>query len=404
MDLRLTPDLIEIRERSRRFCDEWLIPFEHETEEAGSLSMESYARIRQAVLDARLNAMNMPAEWGGQGFSILQQVVALEQLGRVTNALWACVWRPAQVLEHCTPAQRARFLEPECRGERRYAYAITEPNAGSDVARLETVARRVDGGWSISGEKWFVTDADIADYLIVVAEAEGAGQTCFLVDSDAAGVRETRRPRYMHTFAFEHPEYVFEDCFVPDDQVLGAPGQGNDLSKDWFTDERLMIAARCLGGAERALEIALAYAQERVQFGGPDHRQPGRLVPARRLRRRDRGGARADLPGRVGVRHRNRPQDDSREGLAGQALRQRDGRARRRSLRPGARRPRLHAREPVRAALPRPPRRPHLGGHERDPAHGHRQRTAQARPGRGDGLARLSAPCARRSSPSAASS
>ena len=95
--------------------------------------MESYARIRQAVLDARLNAMNMPAEWGGQGFSILQQVVALEQLGRVTNALWACVWRPAQVLEHCTPAQRARFLEPECRGERRYAYAITEPNAGSDV-------------------------------------------------------------------------------------------------------------------------------------------------------------------------------------------------------------------------------------------------------------------------------
>ena len=86
------------------------------------------------MLDANLNAMNMPVEWGGQGFSILQQVVALEQLGRVTNALWACVWRPAQVLEHCTPAQRARFLEPECRGERRYAYAITEPNAGSDVA------------------------------------------------------------------------------------------------------------------------------------------------------------------------------------------------------------------------------------------------------------------------------
>ena len=121
MDLRLTPDLLEIRDRSRRFCDEWLVPFESETEEAGSLSPESYARIRQAVLEARLNAMNMRVDWGGQGFSILQQGVALEQLGRVTNALWACVWRPAQVLEHCTPAQRARFLEPECRGERRYA-------------------------------------------------------------------------------------------------------------------------------------------------------------------------------------------------------------------------------------------------------------------------------------------
>ena len=77
MDLRLTPDLIEIRERSRRFCDEWLIPFEHETEEAGSLSPASYGRIREAVLEAKLNAMNMPAEFGGQGFSILQQVVAL---------------------------------------------------------------------------------------------------------------------------------------------------------------------------------------------------------------------------------------------------------------------------------------------------------------------------------------
>ena len=113
MDLRLTPDLIEIRERSRAFCDEWLIPFEQETEEAGGLSMESYGRIREAVLDARLNAMNIRTEWGGQGFSILQQVVALEQLGRVTNALWACVWRPAQVLEQCTPEQRARYLEPD---------------------------------------------------------------------------------------------------------------------------------------------------------------------------------------------------------------------------------------------------------------------------------------------------
>src|SRR3954451_25285787 len=116
VDLRLTPELIEIRERSRRFCDDWLVPFESETEKAGSLSLESYGRIRGAVLEARLNAMNMPTEWGGQGFSVLQQVVALEQLGRVTNALWACVWRPAQVLEHCTPAQPARLLPPPRRG------------------------------------------------------------------------------------------------------------------------------------------------------------------------------------------------------------------------------------------------------------------------------------------------
>ena len=206
MDLRLTPDLIEIRERSRRFCDEWLIPFELETEEAGSLSMESYARIRQAVLDANLNAMNMPVEWGGQGFSILQQVLALEQLGRVDECALGL---------RLASGSGARALH-----SRRSARASSSPSAAASGAmptrspsrtRAPTSrasrrsARRVDGGWRISGEKWFVTDADIADYLIVVAEAEGHGQTCFLVDSAADGVRETRRPRYMHTFVVRAP-------------------------------------------------------------------------------------------------------------------------------------------------------------------------------------------------------
>ena len=269
MDLNLPAELLVTRERARRFCDEWLIPFELEVEELGSLSLESHRRIHAAVLEQGLNAMNMPREWGGQGFGVLEQVVALEQFGRVTNALWAAVWRPAQVLEHCTDEQRERYLLPEIAGTRRYAYAITEEHAGSDPSKLQTIAARVDGGYRLNGEKWFVTDADIADYLIVVAEVEGAGQTCFLVPLDAPGLRETRRPRYMHTFAFQHPEYVLEDVFVADADVLGAVGKGNEISKEWFLDERLMIAARCLGGAERALETALAYAQERVQFGKP---------------------------------------------------------------------------------------------------------------------------------------
>ena len=95
--------------------------------------MESYARIRQAVLDASLNAMNMPVEWGGQGFSILQQVIALEQLGRVTNALWACVWRPAQVLEHCTPGT-ARAL-PRARVPRRAALRLRDHRAERGLRR-----------------------------------------------------------------------------------------------------------------------------------------------------------------------------------------------------------------------------------------------------------------------------
>jgi alkylation response protein AidB-like acyl-CoA dehydrogenase len=267
MDLALTPELVEIQQRSRRFLDEHLLPVELQCELEGGLPAETLAGISRGVLEARLHAVNMPIAWGGQGFSWLEQVISQEQLGRSTNALWDVVWRPANVLRHCNDEQRERYLLPEILGRRRYAYAVTEPGAGSDASRLATRATRVPGGWSIDGEKWFVTAADVADYLIVVADAEGHGPTAFLIDQGTAGMRETRRPRYMHTFVYEHPEYVFEGCVVPDAQVLGGLGRGHELSREWFIEERLMIAARCLGGAQRALEVALDYACEREQFG-----------------------------------------------------------------------------------------------------------------------------------------
>jgi acyl-CoA dehydrogenase len=267
MDLALTPELVEIQQRSRRFLDEHLLPVELECELAGGLSPETLRRIADGVVGARLHAVNMPREWGGQGYTWLEQVISQEQLGRSTNALWDVVWRPANVLRHCNEEQRERYLLPEIQGRRRYAYAVTEPGAGSDASRLQTRAVRTPGGWRIDGEKWFVTAADVADYLIVVADAEGHGPTAFLIDQGTPGLRETRRPRYMHTFVYEHPEYVLEGCEVPDAQVLGGLGQGHELSREWFIEERLMIAARCLGGAQRALEVALEYACEREQFG-----------------------------------------------------------------------------------------------------------------------------------------
>jgi alkylation response protein AidB-like acyl-CoA dehydrogenase len=267
MDLALTPELLEIQQRSRRFCDEHLLPVELQCELENGLPGDVLQRIHDAVIDARLHAVNMPVEWGGQGLSWLAQVISQEQLGRSTNALWDVVWRPANVLRHCNDEQRDRYLIPEIAGDRRYAYAVTEPGAGSDASTLQTRATRIAGGWRIDGEKWFVTAADVADYLIVVADAEGHGPTAFLVDQGTPGLRETRRPRYMHTFVYEHPEYVLEGCEVADAQVLGGLGHGHALSREWFVEERLMIAARCLGGAQRVLEVALEYAGERVQFG-----------------------------------------------------------------------------------------------------------------------------------------
>jgi butyryl-CoA dehydrogenase len=210
----------------------------------------------------------MPEEWGGAGLSVLEQVVVQDELGKLTNALWDCVWRPANALRACTPEQRERWLGPDIRGERRDAVAITEADAGSDPQGIRTTATPDGDGYRIDGEKWFVTVGDAADFLIVLAlvQPENA-PTLFLVDKDLPGVRVNRVPRYTHTFVYEHPEFGFEGVRVGADAVLGEIGGGYDLTRDWFTEERLMIAARTIGAAERALALATDWAQQREQGG-----------------------------------------------------------------------------------------------------------------------------------------
>ncbi len=267
MDFRYTDEQLELRERAAGLARA-IMAYEDECEAHRGLSAHSLADIRRLTLSAELNAINMPVEWGGQGLCILDQVVVQEQLGQLTNALWDAVWRPANALRHCTAEQRERYLIPAIAGNRRDCFAVTEEKAGSDPSLIETVARRDGSGFSLSGEKWFVTVGDVADFLIVQALAgPERAPTLFLVDKDSPGVRVKRTPAYMHTFVFEHPEFVFQDVAVGPDQVLGRIGGGYSLTRDWFVEERLMIAARATGAAERALTLASEWANQRVQSG-----------------------------------------------------------------------------------------------------------------------------------------
>jgi butyryl-CoA dehydrogenase len=267
MDFAYTPRQAELKARAAELYDRIVI-YEDECEENNGLSAEAFADIRSAVLETGLHAINMPAEWGGAGLTVLEQVVVQDELGKLTNALWDCVWRPANALRACTPEQRERWLGPGIRGERRDAVAITEADAGSDPGNIATTAVPDGDGYVINGEKWFVTVGDVADYLLVLANVQPEGApTLFLVDKDLPGVKVARTPRYTHTFVYEHPEFHFEDVRVGADTVLGEIGGGMDLTRDWFTEERLMIAARTIGAAERALALATAWAQTRVQGG-----------------------------------------------------------------------------------------------------------------------------------------
>jgi acyl-CoA dehydrogenase len=271
VDIRLNATDRDLQSRARDFTEQVLIPLENECEEQDGLSTTSAAAAKQAVLDWGFNGINHPAEDGGQGFDLFQQMLIEEQWGRATGALWDIPWRPSIPLRHGTEAQKDRYLRPALRGERRDAYAITESAAGSDPTMVTTTARRDGDAWVIDGEKWHVTSGDVADFfeLHVHVDGDPALATVFLVDKDAPGVRLVRTPKYTHTFVFEHPIFAFEGVRVGDDAILGGVGEGFELTKDWFVEERIMIGARTMGASARALDRALAFATQRVQFGRP---------------------------------------------------------------------------------------------------------------------------------------
>jgi alkylation response protein AidB-like acyl-CoA dehydrogenase len=271
MDLTLPPEDLAWKARAKTFAETVLFPQELELEMNGSLPPATKNALREAVIAHGFTGINHAREVGGQGCTQMQQTLINEELGKATNALWAVVWHPAVPLKHGTPEQVRDYLTPSCRGTRRACVAITEPDAGSDTGLIRTRATRRGDRYVIDGEKWFVTSADAADYILVHALVDGdtAQPTLFLVDRDAPGVTVLREPKFTHTYVFGHRELRFEGVEVGAERILGGIGQGLELTKDWFVEARLQIAANCLGAAIRGFELANDWATRRVQFGAP---------------------------------------------------------------------------------------------------------------------------------------
>ena len=271
MDLGLTQAQESLRETARRFVVDVLQPLELEFERAGGvLQPEVAADVRRQAIEAGLAGGELPVAVGGGGWTMVEQVLVHEQYGQVTGGLWSFIPGAYEVLGHADPDQRRRYLEPSLRGERFGAYAVTEPNAGSDARTLASTAVRDGSDWVLNGEKWFVTGPDITDFMIVqvaVVDGERRLPTLFLVDYDTPGLRKSYDPNYMHTFADRHPQFVLEDVRVPDSARLGEVGAADDLANEWFVAERIHIGARCYGAMERLISLGVDWATERVQFG-----------------------------------------------------------------------------------------------------------------------------------------
>jgi acyl-CoA dehydrogenase len=270
----LSEDDLRIQARARTFADE-LIPFEITAEmNGGELPRDVVAGHAARARELGLAATNMPRELGGGGCTSLQQVLVQEQVGRVTNALaWSATTPPSWFPAVATPYQLERFVRPAIRGEREECYAITEEGAGSDLDAIEATARRDGEGYLLNGEKWHVTSYNFADFAFFQAKLEGGDHdgehAMFLVDLPSPGVRVVRTPAYSHTISHHHPIVAFTNVWVPASHLVGAEGDGMTFAHAWFRFERLMVAARCLGAADRLTTEITAFAISRRVQGRP---------------------------------------------------------------------------------------------------------------------------------------
>jgi acyl-CoA dehydrogenase len=266
MQITLTSESLAWQQAVRKYVDNTLVPQEVATEmNGGELPAETMRDIHDQAVQLGLPGMDTPSEHGGLGLGMVDQVVAWEALGRVTNALcWCFPEAQSWMYEACGASefQLETYIRPLLEGRRREAYAITEAESGSHEVINSQATRNADG-YLLNGEKWFVTSGNLADFFFVQAKTEEGPDALFLVDKDSAGIEIVENPLFSHTFPSHHPTYRFTDVQVPARNRIGGSGSGMEYSRSWFRHERMTIAARMLGAAARMIEEATEWASQR---------------------------------------------------------------------------------------------------------------------------------------------
>ena len=279
-----TPRHVEtIAHRARQFVDEQVIPLETQLlREGADLTMPLLQDLRAKAKAAKLWAPTMPKAWGGMGLNIQEIVPIFEAAGRSLLGPMAihCA-APDEGNMHllhkfANEEQTERYLAPLARGETFSAFSMTEPapGAGSDPRMIQTRATRDGDHWLINGHKWLTTYGEIADFFIIMAVTNPdvhpyQGTTQFLAPRDTPGIHIVRDVPVMGAKDFGgHVEIIYDNLRLPDSAILGGEGQGFMLAQSRLGPARLTHCMRWTGIAQRALEIATAYASERQAFGG----------------------------------------------------------------------------------------------------------------------------------------
>ncbi|MBZ5522940.1 MAG: acyl-CoA dehydrogenase family protein [Acidobacteriia bacterium] len=272
MDFQLNDEQLQLRKSIREFAEREIAPHVMEWDEASAFPCDVVKQLgKMGVL-----GMIFPAEYGGAGLGYVEYVIAIEELSRVDGSVGIIVAAHNSLCSNHiflagNEAQKRKYIPKLATGEHLGAWGLTEPGSGSDAGGARMTAVRKDGGWVLNGTKTFITNGHYADVIVAVAvtdkTAHTHGLSAFVLEKGAKGFRPGKKENKLGLRASDTSELIFEDCWLPDDALLGKEGDGFIDAMRVLDGGRISIAALGLGMAQGAYEAALRYSKGRRQFG-----------------------------------------------------------------------------------------------------------------------------------------
>lgn len=265
------------RKSVRAFAEREIEPIVKEIEKTNSIPNT----ILEKAAKQGYFGLGIPEKYGGQGTDIMYVALFVEEVSRICPAFTVATLVHSlfafPVMAYGTEEQRRKYLPPIAKGEKHAAHATTEPGAGTDVAGIETTAKKTDGGWIINGRKYFISGADKAEYFIVLARTSPPpsrkqrhhGLTFFIVERDTAGFRVGEKIEVMGIRGSHPNEVILQNVFVPEENVVGEEGKGFKIAMETYDHGRIGVAAQAVGVAQACFEKTLQYSLQRNVFERP---------------------------------------------------------------------------------------------------------------------------------------
>jgi alkylation response protein AidB-like acyl-CoA dehydrogenase len=274
MEFAATPEQELIRQTVREFAETEVKPI------AAKMDLEDWwpEALVPRLAELGLMGMTVKTEHGGSGLDTVSYNIAIEEVARVSGSLALSLAAHnglgiSHIYTQGDDAQRERFVRPMAQGTKVGAWCLTEPGAGSDAAGLESTAVREGDGWTVNGQKQFITNGHIADVFTIMAKTDPAagprGITAFIAQKGDKGLRLGKKEDKLGMRGSITSQVYFEDLWVPDEAVVGGLGNGFTGTMRTLDAGRIAIGSLALGLAQGAFDASLAYAQERKQFGRP---------------------------------------------------------------------------------------------------------------------------------------